>query len=222
MSPFATIEKRAAERVGGMDELAAKLPEPASAADLRSVGDDRYLSQMSLRVFRAGLRHALVDKRWPAFEKVFMGFEPRRVRAMSDEALEGLMKDERLIRHWGKIKSVRANAAAMLEVAEAFGGFGGYLADWPDTDTTGLWADLSKRFQQLGGHSGPYLLRMVGKDTFLLTGDVVRALNHWKAFDGTPKGKRDRAQVQDAFNRWRAETNRPHCQLSRILALSID
>jgi hypothetical protein len=29
--------------------------------------------------------------------------QPRRVRAMSDEALEALLGDRRLIRHWGKL-----------------------------------------------------------------------------------------------------------------------
>ena len=43
---------------------------------------------MSLRIFRAGLRHSVVDDKWPAFEEAFHGFEPRRVRAMSDEEVE--------------------------------------------------------------------------------------------------------------------------------------
>jgi len=39
----------------------AHLSVPRTAAELRSVPDDRYLSQMSLRIFRAGLKHELVD-----------------------------------------------------------------------------------------------------------------------------------------------------------------
>ena len=97
---------------------------------LRAVADDRYLSLMSRRIFRAGLKHSLVDDRWPAFEEVFHGFALRRVRAMNDEETEALMNDRRLIRHWGKLKSVRSNAAAMQEIAEQQGGFGAYLAGW--------------------------------------------------------------------------------------------
>ena len=63
---------------------------------------------MSRRIFQAGLKHSMVDAKWPAFEEVFFGFEPRRVRAMSDEALEALLGDARLIRHWGKL-SVKNN-----------------------------------------------------------------------------------------------------------------
>src|SRR5689334_11025426 len=131
--PFAPIVEAARTRLGAA-VLEARLPQPRSADELRAVPDDRYLSQMSLRIFRAGLKHSLVDAKWPAFEEVFHGFEPRRVRAMSDEALEGLLGDARLIRHWGKLKSVRDNAAAMLEVVGEHGGFGAWLADWPADD----------------------------------------------------------------------------------------
>ncbi|MBX6369479.1 MAG: DNA-3-methyladenine glycosylase I, partial [Rhodospirillales bacterium] len=106
MTGFDAIEKAALKRLG-REELQRRLPQPKSAAELRAVPDDRYLSLMSLRVFRAGLKHSLVDAKWPAFEEAFFGFAPKRVAAMSDEALENLLKDERLIRHWGKLKSVR-------------------------------------------------------------------------------------------------------------------
>ena len=88
------------------------------------MGDDRYLSLMSLRIFRAGLKHSLVDARWPAFEEVFKGFEPARVVAMPDEELEALLGDQRLIRHWGKLKSVRANAARDDAARQRGGGHG--------------------------------------------------------------------------------------------------
>jgi 3-methyladenine DNA glycosylase Tag len=108
------------------------------------VTDDRYLSQMSLRIFRAGLKHSLVDAKWPAFEEVFQAFEPHRVRAMSDEALEALLADTRLIRHWGKLKSVRDNAAAMIAIAEEHGSFGAWLANWPEPKIVELWEALAK------------------------------------------------------------------------------
>jgi 3-methyladenine DNA glycosylase Tag len=220
--PFEAIEERARERVGGMQALTERLPIPKSADELRAVPDDRYLSEMSRRIFRAGLKYSLVDGKWPAFEDVFMGFEPKRVVAMSDEELEALLQDKRLIRHWGKLKSVRANAAALTELAAAKDGMGAYLAGWPRDDVVGLWADLAKRFAQLGGNSGPYFLRMVGKDTFILTESVIKALNHWDAFDGTPKSKGDRQKVQEVFTAWHRGTSRPFCQLSMILAASVD
>jgi 3-methyladenine DNA glycosylase Tag len=221
MISFATIRKRAVERLGKA-EFERRLPHPKSAAELRAVPDDRYPSLMSLRIFRAGLKHSLVDAKWPAFEEVFFGFVPRRVAAMSDEAVENLLKDARLIRHWGKLKSVRENAAAMLGVAKERGSFGAYLADWPAGQEVALWDDLAKRFSQMGGNSGPMFLRMVGKDTFVLSDWVVKALQHWGVTEGPPKGKKDRAAVQEAFNRWAGETGLPLSQLSMTLAGSVD
>src|SRR5450432_503109 len=103
MTPFKTILAEAERRNGGAAGLAALLPVPKSPAELAAVPDDRYLSTMSLRVFRAGLKH------------------------------------ERLIRHWGKLKSVRANAAATVELDEEHGSMGRYLADWPDGKVIALW-----------------------------------------------------------------------------------
>jgi len=206
----------------GTEALEARLTQPRSPGELKAVADDRYLSQMELRIFRAGLKHSLVDAKWPAFEEVFDRFEPRRVRAMSDEALEALQGDTRLVRHWGKLKSVRDNAAAMIAIAEEHGSFGAWLADWPGTDIVELWEALAKRFSQMGGNSGPTFLRMVGKDTFILTPSVTAALKHWRAIDTPPKNRKDRAAVQACFNDWAEETRQPLCQLSLILAASIE
>jgi 3-methyladenine DNA glycosylase Tag len=220
IAPFGRILDAARARHGAA--LEARLPTPKTAAELGGTSDDRYLSTMSRRIFQAGLKHSMVDAKWPAFEEVFDGFDLHRVRAMPDEALEALMRDTRLIRHWGKLKSVRDNAAAMLEVAGEHGGFGAWLASWPGEDVIGLWEALAKRFSQMGGNSGPSFLRMVGKDTFVLTYSVVAALKHWGAIAAPPKNRQDRAQVQTAFNGWAAESGRPLCQLSLILAGSVE
>jgi 3-methyladenine DNA glycosylase Tag len=218
--PFGPILAAAHARHGPAIE--ARLPQPRSAAELTAQGDDRYLSQMSLRIFRAGLKHSLVDAKWPAFEEVFHGFEPRWVRAMPDETLEALSADRRLIRHWGKLKAVRDNAAAMLAIAAEHGGFGAWLAAWPESDIVGLWEQLAERFSQMGGNSGANFLRMVGKDTFLLTPSVVAALRRWGVVATPPKSRRDRAHVQSYFNVWASETGRPLCHLSLLLAASVE
>jgi 3-methyladenine DNA glycosylase Tag len=221
MTPFAELLERATARAGGPRALEAELPQPKSAAELRAVGDDRYLSLMSRRVFRAGLKHALVDAKWPAFEAAFHGFEPHAVRAMSDEDLERLMGDKRLIRHFPKMKAVRANAAALLEAAAEHGSFGAYLADWPAADIVGLWGDLGKRFSQLGGNSAPAFLRMAGKDTFIITGDVGRGLVETGACERPPKTRAELKAAQAAFNAWAEEGRRPLCQVSKVLALAV-
>lgn len=222
MTPFDKIIEKAARRHGGADALEATLPKPKSTAALKKVADDRYLSTMMLRVFQAGLKHSMVEAKWPAFEESFLGFEPKRVRALSDEALDERMKDTRLIRHLGKIRATRDNAAAMVEISAAHGGFGAYLASFPPERTIELWDELTKRFSQLGGASGPYFLRSVGKDTFLLTEDVTKALARYAGLEAGFKGKKARLEAQEVICRYAGEAGRPLCQISRILAQSVE
>jgi hypothetical protein len=51
---------------------------------------------------------------------------------------------------------------------------------------------------------------------------VGRALEHWGVVNKPPKGKGDRRRVQAAFNDWAAASGRPLCQISMILARSIE
>ncbi|MEZ5547938.1 MAG: DNA-3-methyladenine glycosylase I [Pseudomonadales bacterium] len=221
MRKYEWIYQHALEQKGGVKALEALLPQAKSAAELAVVSDDRYLSEISRRVFRAGLKHEMVDKKWPAFEEVFYNFEPNKLVLMSDEALENTLRDKRIIRHWGKIKSIRHNALMLVEVAQQYGSFGKFLAQWPTTDIVGLWKWLVKQGKQLGGNSGPYFLRMVGKDTFVLTNDVVAALVAQGIVDKKPTSQTDLQLVQAAFNQWQEQSGRPLCQISRMLAFCV-
>lgn len=209
-------------RFGSAEALEARLPVAQSTEQLRARTDDRYLSAMTLRIFRAGLKHSLVDAKWPAFEAAFFGFDPEKVVLMGGEHLERLMQDARLIRHLGKLKSVPRNAQLMLDVAHEQGSFGALLAEWPDHDIVGLWRLLAKRGSQMGGLSAPRFLRMVGRDTFVPTDDVVAALRAQGIIDKAATSQRDLALVQAAFNQWQSESGRPLCQLSVMLAHTVN
>lgn len=222
MKDFAGIHAAAAARVGGEEALLRRLVRPEPPESLAMVGDDRYLSVMSRRIFRAGLQHRMVDARWPAFESAFYEFDPEAVAAMDEDDVRQLLKDERLIRHPGKLRAVLNNARAMRELTAEHGSFGAWLAAWPVDEIVELWFELSTRFSQLGGNSAPAFLRMAGKDTFLLTDWVAKALNHWGAYDGKSKGKTALREVQTVFNRWMDESDWPLCRISQTLALSVD
>ncbi|MDE3739813.1 MULTISPECIES: DNA-3-methyladenine glycosylase I [Pseudomonas] len=222
MRDYRWLHEYCLNRFGSAEALEARLPQPRSEAELRALSDDRYLSLMALRVFRAGLKHSLVDAKWPAFEEVFFGFDPEKVVLMGAEHLERLMQDARLIRHLGKLKSVPRNAQFVLDVAREKGSFGALIADWPVTDIVGLWKYLAKHGNQLGGLSAPRFLRMVGKDTFIPTDDMVAALKAQDIIDKAPTSQKDLAQVQAAFNQWHAESGRPLCQLSVMLAHTVN
>jgi 3-methyladenine DNA glycosylase Tag len=222
MRDYKWLHEYCLNRFGSAEALEARLPQPRSDAELRALGDDRYLSAISLRIFRAGLKHSLVDAKWPVFEQLFFGFDPEKVVLMGAEHLENLMQDARIIRHLGKLKSVPRNAQFVLDVRREKGSFGGLIADWPVTDIVGLWQYLAKHGSQLGGLSAPRLLRMVGKDTFIPTDDMVAALKAQNIIDKAPTSLKDRAAVQAAFNQWHAQSGRPLCQLSMMLAYTVN
>lgn len=222
MRDYKWLHEFCLNRFGSAKALEARLPQPRSDAELRALSGDRYLSLISLRIFRAGLKHSLVDAKWPAFEEVFFGFDPEKVVLMGAERLENLMQDTRLIRHLGKLKSVPRNAQFILDVRREKGSFGALIADWPVSDIVGLWKYLAKHGNQLGGLSAPRFLRMVGKDTFIPTDDMVAALKAQGVIDKAPTSQKDLAAVQAAFNQWRAESGRPLCQLSVMLAHTVN
>lgn len=221
MRSFKEISAIAELHKGGRSAVQALMPEVRSTETLSAISDDRYLSELARRVFRAGLKHAMVDAKWPAFERAFWGFDPLKVQLMSDEQLEQLAANPAIIRHLGKIRSVRHNAMMVAQTAQVHGCFGRFIADWPSENIIGLWAWLKQHGNQLGGHSGARFLRMVGKDTFILTDDVVAALKYDGIVDKMPSSKKDLALAQAAFNHWQQESGLPLAHISRTLSLTV-
>lgn len=222
MIQFSQIRAAATKRLGSEEALLAQLPQREPPEALAMVGDDRYLSVMSRRIFRAGLQHRMVDARWPAFEIAFAEFDVATVAAMDDADISRLSADDSLIRHRRKLTAVRDNAIAMLGIADGHGSIGNWLACWPEDEIVELWFELQSRFHQLGGNSGPAFLRMVGKDTFLITDWVVAALEQWQAWEGAATGKRALRGIQAVFNAWMRESGWSLCALSQTLALSVE
>ena len=220
MKSFQDIYDTACLHKGGAQEVEARLPTFYSPQELAARPNSDFLSLMSLRIFRAGLKHSMVDAKWPAFESVFNGFEPAFCANLSDEFIEGCLSKPELIRHYGKLKTIRANAVFVLEKSESHGSFGQYLAGWPIEDIVGLWFELKKYGAHLGGGSAASFLRMAGKDTFMLTNDVVAVLKNEAVVSKAPSSKRDLEAVQQAFNTWRAECGRPLCEISRIVSMA--
>lgn len=214
--------QRALDQHGGLEALEQRLPQPHSAEQLRALSDDRYLAEMAACIFRAGFVWRVVTHKWPGFEEVFNGFLPIWLASRSPEQIEAMASDSRIIRNLSKVRAVQDNAHFVLELQRSHGGVGAFLADWPDEDITGLWEYLKKHGSRLGGNSGQYFLRFVGKDSFILSRDVCTALRAEGIVDRTQiTAKRDLRKVQEAFNDMQADSGRPLCELSMILALSL-
>lgn len=221
MERFANIYARAAARKGGEEELDALLPPPGDDALLSSLPDSVLLGRMAMQVFASGFVWRVVQNKWPGFVEAFRGFEPMPVALMTEADLDALRQDTRIIRHATKIAAVRANARMMVEVADEHGSFAEFLAEWPSSDLVGLLEWLKKNGSRLGGNTGGYFLRGVGKDAFLFTEDVNNALIRAGVVDKAPAGKGARKKVQAAFNRWREESGLSYTQMSKVLAYSV-
>ena len=218
---FQAILERAVGHKGSLQAVEALLPEVKPAAEIARLGDDRLLAEMTKGVFQAGFNWTVIENKWPGFEEAFEGFEPRRWRMMSDEDLDQLVSDKRIVRNAQKILSVRDNAQLLCELADEHGSAAKCIAEWPSSDQVGLMALLKKRGGRLGGTTGQYFLRRIGKDGFMLSKDVVKALISEGVVKKAPTSQKDLAAVQAAFDAWHEESGRPYAHVSRILALSV-
>ncbi|MDG1738076.1 MAG: DNA-3-methyladenine glycosylase I [Paracoccaceae bacterium] len=222
MRSFEDIYEISANRKGGAQALEAIITshrmKPTN--ELAAIPEDRWLSELSKFVFRTGLNWSVIEKKWPGFEEAFLGFDVGRCAFMDDEMFDGLLTDTRVVRHGAKIASVRDNAAFFLEL-RVEGGVGKVIADWPSTDFIGLLAMLKTRGSRFGGSTAQYGLRFMGKDSFILSQDVVARLMAENVIDKVPTSKSAMRNVQGAFNTWMDESGRGLTEISRVLATSV-
>ncbi|ENV5903578.1 DNA-3-methyladenine glycosylase I [Vibrio parahaemolyticus] len=217
---FDAIYQRAAERKGGEDQLEALLSHPLSKEELAAIPNDRWLAAFSMKVFQSGISWSVVRKKWPNFEEVFFGFKIEQLLMLSDEQWETKATDERIIRHLTKVMSIPANARMIHEASIQHGSFGKMVADWPQEKITELWAYLKKHGSRLGGNTGPYTLRQMGADTFILSNDVEAYLRNCKIIEGGKDTKKSHDAANQAFMQWQKESGRSLTEISQIIAFS--
>lgn len=222
MTRFRKILDRAIARCGSRQALDERLPDGIRTAEqLAAVTDDRYLAEITKSVFKAGFVWRVIENKWPNFERAFWHFDVDACMHLSPEDEDRLCVDESIVRNRQKILTVPRNAAMVAAISAEHGSFGRFLAGWPDDDYIGLLDHFRKHGERMGGNSCQYFLRFVGKDGFLLTQDVNRALINAGVIDKPATSKAARQAVQQAFNQWRQETGMNLAELSRVLAISI-
>lgn len=218
MRTFAEIAAIAEARKGSLDTILAGAAPVKTPEELAAIPDDRWLAQMAKGIFQAGISWAVVEAKWPGIEEAFHGFDPGRVSMIEGEAFDALLSDPRVIRSGAKIAAIRDNAA----VLRANPGMGRKVADWPAEDFAGLVGGLARDFSRLGGTTGQYLMRFMGKESFILSRDVVARLQAEGVIDGPATSAKALQKVQAAFNSWKAESGLTLNQIGRVLAQSID
>ncbi len=222
MKTFAEIYEKAAERKGGVAHLESLLSDVLSPEALSQKGDDRFLAMMCKAINQAGFNWTVIENKWPQFEEAFHGFDVKRLAYKSPADWEAYMQDTRVVRNWMKIKAMIVNANFVNYTADEHGSFAQFISDWSESDQIGLMAYLKKNGSRLGGNTGFWFLRYVGKDCFTTTHDTIQAVKRagYETNDH-PTSKRDLTQVQLAFNTWHEETGKPYTHLSQIAAFSV-
>lgn len=220
MEKFNSIYQRAAERKGGEKNLEQLLSKPLFEDELLQISDDRWLSEFSLKVFQCGISWKVVRNKWPNFETLFFEFNPQSLLLLSDEQWEAKATNPAIIRHLTKVMSIKSNAQMIMEAKFEHGSFAELVANWSKTDVVGLWLYLKKNGSRLGGNTGPYALRQLGVDTFILSSDVESHLRNLNIIDSGRGSKRALNAANKAFLEWQDESNRSLTEISQIIAFS--
>ncbi|MCL6272158.1 DNA-3-methyladenine glycosylase I [Sansalvadorimonas sp. 2012CJ34-2] len=217
---YRTIYDLAATRKGGEENLELLVRQHLPNPNLADVPEDRFLAEFTRKVFQSGFVWRVVDNKWLAFEELFWGFDVDKLLMMPDDMLERKAADPAIIRNLKKVWSIRENALMIREIRDREGSFPQFIADWPEEDIIGLWQFLKKHGSRLGGNIGPYALRFLGKDTFLLSRDVEAFLREREIIEGGLTTKRSLAATQNFFNELQQQSDRSLCELSRLVAFS--
>ncbi len=222
MAPkYQQIYDMACERKGGEKSVKRLLPKNSTANRLKKTPADRYLAEFTRKIFQSGFVWRVVDNKWDGFEELFWGFDVDKPLMMPDDMLERKAQDKRIIRNFRKVSAIRDNAIMIADTQRREDkSFGEFIAAWPQEDRIGLWLYLKKNGSRLGGNTGPYALRNLGVDTFLLTRDVEGFLRLHKIIDTGIGSKTALNAAQNYFNDLREESGRSLSDLSRLVSFS--
>ena len=120
-----------------------------------------YLERMSKVIFQAGMNWKVVEAKWPGIREAFDGFDVQKVAHLTAADIDRLAADPRVIRNRPKIQAISDNAAMLLHLDKAPGGFAGYLTELGGFEAQR--AALTEHFRFLGTTSAPMFLAMVGE-----------------------------------------------------------
>ncbi len=222
MRSFDEIFDIAAARHGGREAILASVPPVKTPAELALIPDAAFLAQFARGIFQAGISGQVVDNKWQGIRAAFHDFDPAQVAMIEGDALDDLLMNPDVIRSGAKIIGIRDTAVWMTQVAAEHGSFAARVAHWPVSDHAGLLTWMAKEGSRLGGNTGAYALRALGREGFMLSADVTERLIVEGVIDGPATSTRALKAVQEAFNRWQAESGLTLTAISRILAQSID
>ena len=133
--------------------------------DRRPPNDDAYFENMTRVIFLAGLSWKMIDKKWPNFKEAFKNFSIDAVAKFSEQNLQHLIGDARIVRNRAKIIATINNAKQFENIKKEYGSFQHYL---DSLDKSGNYAlvikELGKKFSRIGPSSARIFLYSVGEN----------------------------------------------------------
>lgn len=217
---FASLYDRVIKRKGSEEMVKELLSQPASKKQILNIPDDRFLAEFTKKVFQSGFVWRVVRQKWPDFEAVFFGFNIDKILLIPDEMLEQKASNPAIIRNFNKVKTIRENALMIEDIRRKHGSFAKFVSEWPQDDLIGLWDFLKKNGARLGGNTGPYALRTLGVDTFLLSRDVEAYFHEHGLVSGSVRSKRSLTAIQNTFLTWQKESGLSLQELSQLVSFS--
>lgn len=95
--------------------------------------DDRYLFEMiTLEGAQSGLSWNIVLSKREEYQKAFHSFNLVYCSKLKDEEIERIIEEFKVVKHLAKLKSVRSNAQAIMEIQSEFGSFSDFLWTYVD------------------------------------------------------------------------------------------
>jgi DNA-3-methyladenine glycosylase I len=89
--------------------------------------DQRLFESICLDGFQAGLSWITILRRREHFRSAFAGFEIGRVARFNTRSVQRLLRNDRIIRHRGKIESTINNARRAIDLIDEFGSLADYI-----------------------------------------------------------------------------------------------
>ncbi len=126
----------------------------------QALGD--YLNIMSKAVFQSGMSWKVVEAKWATTREAFHDFDIDKVAEMTEDDIDSLAGDTRVIRNRRKLAAIVGNAQRMIELEQGHGTFQNYLRSQDDFAVQ--VKTMRKDFKFLGEMGCYYFLYVVGEE----------------------------------------------------------
>ena len=126
------------------------MPKGEAPPRKKPTNDSGYFEEMTKSVFRSGFSWAVVENKWPNFQKSFENFSVAEVASFDERDVDRLLADTGIVRNGRKIESTIHNARAFESIKQEFGSFEKYLRSMDGKAYSEVAKDLRSRFKHLG------------------------------------------------------------------------